>query len=455
MNNEPDDRIQPAHQVSGVQGGELAPTPRLDVSLDRPTLVRWWVFGLACLTSWLLYLHRYAWGVVKPSVKQEYNLTDTQLGWLDSAFGYTYALGQMPGGAAGDLLGPRAVLAFFSLSWSLLVAALVIANGFWLFFLVRSLFGLAQAGAYPVLNKTTRNWFPLSVRTSVQGVVTSFGRAGAVGCFFLLGTVLMGLFGLGWKSALVVLALPGIGLALLLWIVLRDNPREHPWANTAEVRLVEEDEPHVPGTRPRLHASAGNLFSLGALLLYSFFSSFADQLFVNWLPLFLEEGKGLTKVQMGIYASFPLIGGVLGGIVGGILNDRMLRWTGRRRLSRSLIAFTGKFLAAVLVVVSMRVADGRMVMVVLLAARFFNDWSLPTQWGTITDIGGRAAGTVFGLVNMVGSVAMFTAGPILGSLKQHHGWNAVFLAVAGTYLAAALMWLVIDCTRKLVVDRQA
>ena len=66
----------------------------------RPTRVRWLVLVLACTTSWLLYLHRYAWGVIKPDVKAEYGLTDVQLGWLDSVFNAAYAVCQVPTGLA-------------------------------------------------------------------------------------------------------------------------------------------------------------------------------------------------------------------------------------------------------------------------------------------------------------------------------------------------------------------
>ena len=75
-----------------------------------PTRVRWLVFVLACATSWLLYVHRYAWGVIKADLKAEYGFTDTQLGWLDSAFSATYALFQIPCGHMGDVLGPALAL---------------------------------------------------------------------------------------------------------------------------------------------------------------------------------------------------------------------------------------------------------------------------------------------------------------------------------------------------------
>src|SRR5436305_1295273 len=115
----------------------------------RPTRVRWLVFVLIGSASWLLYLHRYSWGVIKPAFRRENpDLTDTELGWLDSAFLATYAFGQVPGGLAGDVVGPRAVLAAGVLCWSLTVAAVALASGFWLLCAARAAFGLGPAGAY-------------------------------------------------------------------------------------------------------------------------------------------------------------------------------------------------------------------------------------------------------------------------------------------------------------------
>ena len=55
-------------------------------SSQRPTRVRWVIFALACATSFVLYLHRYTWGLVKPKVAEEFGWSEWQLGLLDSAF---------------------------------------------------------------------------------------------------------------------------------------------------------------------------------------------------------------------------------------------------------------------------------------------------------------------------------------------------------------------------------
>jgi nitrate/nitrite transporter NarK len=354
---------------------------------------RWIVFILACAVSWLLYLHRYAWGVVRPSLKAEDpSITDVQLGWLDALFNITYAVGQVPGGLAGDLFGPRLVLTLLLLLWSGSVVWLASARGFGLLAGARAAFGLTQAGVYPNLSKVTQSWFPLSVRTTVQGVVASLaGRAGGACAPLLVAAVLMGLCGLSWRVSLFLLSAMGLMLAGAFWTLFRNRPPDEP------IVAPVLQQPAIG--RPRLERSTGAVLTLAALLLYASLSTFADQLYVFWLPQFLVEGKRLSAVEMGLFAGLPLWGGALGGAVGGALNDALIRWTGSRRWGRSSVAFTGKFLAGVLIALSLLVEDGRWVMVVLLACKFFCDWSLATQWGVITDIGGPAAGTVFGVVN--------------------------------------------------------
>jgi nitrate/nitrite transporter NarK len=308
-----------------------------------------------------------------------------------------------------------------------------------------------------------RNWFPLSIRTSVQGIVAALGRIGAACAPVIIATLLMGVLGLSWQTTLMVIAVPGVALAAACWFVVRNSPAEHPWSNQAETELIAEIAPGfkqgsegaaspAPSGRVRLNLDRASFFSLTMLLVYSFVSNFQDQMYVYWIPLFLVEGRGLTGSEMGLFTPLPLIGGAIGGILGGFLNDLLIRKTGNRRWSRSAIGFTGRFIAAGLVVLSLQAEGGRLAMVVLLAARVFGDWSQPTQWGAITDMGGRAAATVFGLVNTVGAIGGFLAGPSLGYLKQHHGWEGLFHGVACMVLLSALTWIFIDCTQRVVAD---
>lgn len=427
---------------------------------DRPTRVRWIMFALTCAASWLLYLHRYSWGVIRPQFREDFpELTDSDIGWLDSAFMASYAVGQIPGGLAGDVFGPRLVMTLIILLWSVSVAGVAWTTGFWRFTSVRFGFGLAQAGAYPVISKMTRIWYPRESRTSLQGVMTAFGRIGAACAPPIIATLLIGLLGLSWQHALVVIMAPGLLLAIAWWWVVRDNPKEHPLTNAAEqqllaaeVRLAPQTGDITPAPDVPLRLDRAARLSLEMMLVYAFASTFQDQLYVNWIPEFLKNARGLDDTAMGIFAPLPLIGGVIGGIIGGILNDYLIRTWGNRRWARSVVGGVGKLVAAALVYAAFQVPDGRWAMVVLMAARIFGDWSLPTQWGAITDMGGRATATLFGLVNMVGAIGGFAAGPCLGYLKQYYDWQGLFLGVVAMCLVASFTWLFIDCTKRLVKD---
>ncbi len=421
--------------------------------MRRPTNIRWLVFALACFTSFLTYLHRYSWGAIRPYLKVEYGLTDREMGGLDAAFNLTYACGQFPGGWAGDALGPRVVIPIATVLWSIVMVGPALTGRFWGLLGLRLGFGASQAPCYPSLGKITKSWFPLKVRTSLQGVVASFsGRAGGAAAPFIIGTLLMTSVGLNWQTSLFVLAVVGLIYAIGFWLVFRDGPAEHPWSNADERRLIEAGEATTKSGTGRIHWTTANASNLGLFMAASFCSTFADNLFVFYMPQFLVEEKGFTVGQMGIFAGLPIWGGAIGGMCGGVLNDLLIRTTGNRRLVRSLVASSGKTMAAVLITASLLVGDGRAVMFVLFFCKFFGDWSQPTWWGTVTDIGGPAAGRVFGIVNMVGSFGGTAAGPAMGYVLGDYGWNALFLFVAAMYVLTAVFWGFVDCTRRLVAQ---
>ena len=418
---------------------------------DRPTGVRWYVLVVACSISGLLYVHRYSWGVIKKEIKAEFHLSDSQLGWLDSAFQAAYTACQVPTGMAGDRWGPVAVLPLMLLGWSLGVGTTALGRGFWSLAAVRLAFGAMQAGAYPNLSKITRSWFPADVRTTVQGLVgVTAGRVGGGCAPLLVGTLLMYEMGLGWRAALAIIALAGVLLAAASRLVLRDSPNVHPQVNAAERRLIgEHDALSTKSEKLAARWTPAVVTCLAFMMLQSFTSTFADALFVYWVPLFLEEEKGLGKGAMGVFASLPLMAGALGGAAGGMLNDVLIRRTGNLRFARAAVGLFGKLSSAGLIAASLSVQGGREMMLVVAAAKFFTDWSLPTLWGAITDVGGRVSGKVFGLVNTIGGLGGFIAGPLIGATKQGYGWPTVFWLIAAVYVASAFCWLGIDPTKRL------
>jgi nitrate/nitrite transporter NarK len=111
-------------------------------------------------------------------------------------------------------------------------------------------------------------------------------------------------------------------------------------------------------------------------------------------------------------------------------------------------------MAAILILTSLAFDEAAVIAAMLLAVKFFSDWEQPAEWGTVTDISGRCAASVFACVNTLGSLGGFAGnlltGQVLGSGEGQPtaaAWTAVFLIIAAEYLIASASWLFIDCAR--------
>ncbi|HEX5105289.1 MAG TPA: MFS transporter [Pirellulaceae bacterium] len=421
----------------------------------KPSNVRWAVFSLACGTSWLLYLHRYVFALIKPELQAEWGLSKVQLGFLDSAFSLFATLFQVPLGAAADVLGVRLVLTGLILLWCL---------GLWMhgraaspdqLWYARITMGIGQSAVYANLSRMAQLWFPPRIRTTLQGLAgISAGRLGGLSANLLFASLLLGVLGLDWRTAIYIFAIGGIAFAGVFFLVFRNSPREHPLANAAEADLMQGPSAATNPQQPRMTISQmlGSLrpralANLLALNVQTVLSTIADNIYSNWIPLFLAEVHRLEYKTMGIYSALPLLGGAIAGLTGGVLNDWLIARTGNRRWSRSGIALCGKGTAAVVLLAALLAYDSPYVFCWLLfVVKLFGDWSLATSWGVVTDIGGRATASVFAFNNTIAGFALILASPMLGYVAQQFGWRTVFVLVAAMYALCALSWLLVDCT---------
>jgi ACS family glucarate transporter-like MFS transporter/ACS family D-galactonate transporter-like MFS transporter len=441
-------------------------------SAARPTNIRWAVFALAFGTSGLLYLHRYVFAFVKPTLAVEYGLSNTELGKLDSAFSLCYTLFQFPLGVVADAAGVHLVLGGLILVWCGGLAMLAWAPSVNLIWFAQATHGTGQSAVYACLNRIARMWYPPAVRTTLQGAVGVLaGRLGALGSSLLFTTLLLGVLELDWRTAIWILVAVGVVHMACFAVVFRNSPREHPAVNDAEARLIEADTVPTPAestTPTRSVSESGSsrstsepfsvrsmlrattprsLVNLLCLAVQSILSTFADNIYSNWIPLFLAQVHGLKFKEMGIYSALPLLGGAIGGLAGGILNDYFIARTRNRRWSRVGVAFAGKGVAAALMVAALLAYDRPYVFcAALFFVKFFSDWSLTTSLGVVTDIGGRATASVFAFNNSVAGIGFITAPIVFGAIADKYDWRLVFVTVAATYALCALSWLLIDCT---------
>jgi len=425
----------------------------------QPTNVRRLVFALACGISFLLYLHRYTWGFIKKDVQKEFGWNPVELGFLDGLFGGSYGLAQVPSGMLCDWFGAHVVLGSSIMCWSLALGGAALATGFTSVAMARLLFGVTQAACYPCLTKVSKSWFPVATRTTAQGwIATFFGRAGGAVSFVLFGTVLLGWLGLAWRWATGVFVLLGIACGFLFFLLFRNTPREHAWANQAEADLILAHDPqaaHVRRTALSWQAVLRNR-SMCFLCLRAFISNLADVFYVYWVPLYFLSIWKVDVASAGWMAALPLVGGALGGPVSGWLQSRLIARTSRR-WARSGVGAGSKVVAAGLMLAAMTCPNAATLACTLLVVKFFTDAEQPVEWGTVTDIAGANSATAFAIVNAVGALGAFASGPLTGIVLQTFGgggliptaagWDALFVLIACEYVLAAVAWLFVDCRR--------
>ncbi|MHB1426141.1 MAG: MFS transporter [Gemmataceae bacterium] len=219
---------------------------------QRPTRVRYGVLGFACALSMITYLDRVCFATVAPYIGKEFHLSKQQLGWLFTAFALAYAMFEVPSGWMGDVFGPRRTLIRIVLWWSLFTAltGLIFPYPSWpwfafaAMFVVRFLFGMGEAGAYPNIARSFHNWFPFEERGFAQGTVWMAGRfAGGMSSFAVLALMIHTMNAEGepvvlWRHTFWIFGALGVVWCVVFWQWFRDRPEQHPRVNTAELALI-------------------------------------------------------------------------------------------------------------------------------------------------------------------------------------------------------------------------
>ena len=214
----------------------------------QPTRVRWRILLLLLLISIITYIDRVNISVTARQMMPALGLTDLQMGQIFSAFVFGYALFQVPGGWMGDRWGPRRVLTFAVIWWSIFTALTALAPTLPLanligimgsLMVVRFLIGIGEAAALPNFNRSVANWHPPQERG--LGIGITIGGIG-IGSALTPPITAWIMVNYGWQTAFYVAGGLGIGIALLWYWYATDHPRQHPHINNAEVTFIEGSE---------------------------------------------------------------------------------------------------------------------------------------------------------------------------------------------------------------------
>ena len=261
------------------------------------------------------------------------------------------------------------------------------------------------------------------------------------------------LYGWSWGPTLMVFGLSGVGLAVVFWLFLRDQPRRHPLVNTAEAELIEGVDASKAGGGAAPAITAGALWwgilttpSLWLCAVLQIGTNFSWAFLGTKLPEYLERVHQVPRIEQGLMVGLPFFLSVPITLVGGWWTDRLTRkWGGKmgRAFPMAITRFiaAGAFLACLFLNAPWPITLAMCVMSVA------SDMGLPAVWAYNLDVGGKNVGLILGWGNMWGNLGAAASPYLLGRIQEHYGWNAVFVTCAAVFIVIGIAAFGIDASK--------
>ncbi len=515
------------------------------MKIPRPPVRVWVVFVLTAMAA-LLYLERVCVSVAEGYIREDLRIGTMQMDAAFGAFFIAYALGQVPGGYLAQRYGPRLMLTFSMVGWSVFGIFIALAQDFPTLFASRFLLGLSQAAAYPTAALLLTRWVPDRRRGLANSVVTFGGRFGGAVATGLTGFLIIAfvplstsatvtaddlnvsdmtigrrpdgkttmmlwatwetkeqlaqatnryirgeenilpevekyaipltydariiydkpvqertvaeserlsrlvveavsydairkLHGKGWRPALLSYGLLGVIVGVVVWLVVRDSPRKHPWVSAAEAKFIDEGMAPKPPVRSfavpwrALVASRNQWLYCGM----SFFSNYGWVFLITLMPRFLENRYHVPLDQRSLMTTVPLFLAAFGMLAGGVTTDwltgRSGKWWGRALPMGGM-----KLPCVVLMGVSPWLPEAWMFVAALALVAICQDFGMPAVWAFAQDTGGEQVGPVLGWGNMWGNFGAGVAPFVMGVVAANAGWNLALLTGASAFALSAV-----------------
>ena len=414
------------------------------------TRARFGVLALITFATMLNYVDRSVMGVAQPSLVRELAIGPELMGLIFSAFSWTYALAQIPGGLVLDRLGSRLTYGLSLALWSLATMLHGFMSSVVGLFSARLALGIAEAPCFPANSRILSTWFPQAERARANGVY-SVGQYVGLGFMIPLLTYIVATF--GWRALFFIFG--GVGLVYaLVWHALYREPHETGRANQAELDYIAAGG-GLGGQHGRFVLSWGAVRALlrqrqilGASI-GQFCGNSTLVFFLTWFPSYLATERGMDWIRSGFAASLPYIAASVGVLVGGVVSDGIIRRTGSATLGRKLPIITGLLLTSTMVLANF--TPSNTLVIAIMSVAFFGQGMVNLGWTLIADVAPKQlmglTGGVFNFcANLAGIVTPLVVGFVLGATGSFYGALA-YIATLGLVGAAAYVFIVGDVKR--------
>lgn len=407
----------------------------------KRTRMRYVVAIMLFLTVVINYMDRSNLSVAAPLISAEFGLDTAQQGLLLSAFGWTYAAMQLPGGWLVDRVPPRLLYPICLVLWSVATIFMGMAGSFVALIVLRLAVGGFEAPAYPINNKVVTAWFPERERATAIGFYTSGQFIGLA----LLTPVLIWLqHAMSWHWVFVITGAVGV-LWGVLWYLLYRNPMDSKRANTAEIEyiragggLVSLGSDEANEVKPKLTKKDFALVlgrrKLWGIYIGQFCLTSTLWFFLTWFPTYLVSYRQMDYIKTGFLTSLPFIAALVGVLISGVLSDFMLKRGVSLGTARKLPIIIGLLLS--MSMIGAIFTDSTALVITFMSIAFFGNGLASITWSLVSALApARLIGLTGGMFNFIGNLSSIATPIVIGLLVTKTDFGPAFIYM--TVIAAA------------------
>ncbi|ASY81413.1 MFS transporter [Pectobacterium parvum] len=421
----------------------------MDMTLTtRPTKRRYFTLLMIFITVVICYVDRANLAVASAHIQEEFGITKTQMGYIFSAFAWTYTLCQIPGGWFLDRVGSKVTYFIAIMGWSIATLLQGFATGLASLIGLRAVTGLFEAPAFPTNNRMVTSWFPEQERASAVGFYTS-GQF--VGLAFLTPLLIWLQEILSWHWVFIVTG--GVGIVwAIIWHFVYQSPKKSKGINQAELDYIAEGGGIIDGDAPTEKKARTPLTAADWKLVFNrklvgvYIGQFAVTstlwFFLTWFPNYLTQEKQISALTAGFMTTVPFLAAFVGVLLSGFVADRLVRSGKSIGLARKTPIICGLLISTC--IMGANYTNDPVWIMTLMAVAFFGNGFASITWSLVSSLAPiRLIGLTGGVFNFVGGLGGITVPLIIGYLAQDYGFAPALTYIAGVALVGALSYILL------------
>ncbi len=419
------------------------------MNLDQTltTHVRFKMLALVFGSVVINYLDRSNISVAATALSESLELSSVQMGLIFSAFGWTYASLQIPGGLLADKIGARILYSFMLFFWSVATLIQGFANSFIILLGLRASIGVFEAPSFPTNNIIVTKWFPEKERASAIAIYTS-GQY--IGLAFLTPILVAIQTYLGWRGLFIVSGIIGIVWAGVWYAFYRD-PKDHRSISDSELEHIAEGGGLVD-TKKDVEAKkkikwddfveALSHRKLWGVYIGQFCMGSLSIFFLTWFPTYLVKYRGLDFLESGFLASFPFLAAFFGVLLSGFTSDLLLKKGFSTEVSRKVPVLLGMLLS--MSVIGANYTDSTFFVILFLTLAFFGNGLASIAWVFISTMAPKhLIGLVGGVFNLIGGLSAVVIPVAIGFLVEDGDFAPALVFIACLTLLGFFSYLIL------------